>query len=79
MRYKNDGEHISALVREKLMFVEIIWNLMRTLELPLLFHSGGPPNVKRWEEIIHTREMTTKMMCDEIRRVRSKVEEALTT
>ena len=45
--------------------------LRATLELPLLFHSGGvwdDTKRRRWREITGTEEATTRVMCDAIRR-----------
>jgi hypothetical protein len=50
---------------------------MEALELPLLFHAGGPPDVKRWNEIIGNTEMTTRVMCDYIRLIRATIEDKL--
>lgn len=42
------------------------------LELPLLFHAGGPwddAKRARWKALTGTEEATTRVMCDAIRRV----------
>lgn len=52
-----------------LLNTEEYFDVMDALTLPLLFHSGGKPNVVLWREITGTDEMTTKVMCTHIRRV----------
>jgi hypothetical protein len=42
------------------------------LELPLMFHAGGPwdaDKVARWKAITGTTEATSRVMCDTIRSV----------
>lgn len=53
--------------------------LAMALELPILFHTGGPPNYRRWRKITGTEDMTTKVMCNHIRSVISEIELRLCT
>lgn len=63
-----DGEHIVHCVNGH-------DGLVAALELPLLFHAGGPwsdEKTTRWEEITGKDEATTKVMCDHIRAIVAK-------
>jgi hypothetical protein len=53
-----------------------VYRLRELLELPLIFHAGGRPNRARWEQITGTNEMTSKVMCDQIRAAMISIKES---
>lgn len=64
MSYDDDQQDIADMAME-------IVRLKKLLELPLLFHAGGvvrPIQHKRWLAITGNKDMTTKVMCDAIRK-----------
>lgn len=56
-------------------YIDRIAELKRALELPIMFHQGGPWSDRdqaRWQEICDSTEATSKAMNDHIRNVLKK-------
>lgn len=65
------SEKVDILVRELTIVQVQLGQAKKLLRLPILFYAAGPVTDemrREWEEATESEEMTTKVMCDAIRK-----------